>query len=213
VRRLRVVADLYTRAVAVLRFLTHPQVRVSVDVPVPRWGLSDVGRTRAEGLLTQPWLGSVGRLVSSAETKALETAAVVAAATGLPIEVREALHENDRSSTGFVPPDRFEVLADAFFAHPDASVDGWETAASAQRRIIDATADLLDPPAASRDVLIVGHGATGTLLLCYLIGRSISRTEDQCGGEAAPGGGNYWSYDTARKTMLHRWRPIDVAEN
>jgi hypothetical protein len=40
------------------------------------------------------------------ETKALETAAIIAIATGLRIEIRHDLHENDRSSTGFVPPDR-----------------------------------------------------------------------------------------------------------
>lgn len=193
---------------AIVRFVTHPQVSISADIPVPRWGLSELGRARAEQLVAQPWLTDVGRILSSGETKALETAAIVAAATGLPIEVREALHENDRSSTGFVPPDRFEELADAFFAAPDTSVEGWETASSAQRRIVEATVDLFGS-AMDRDVLIVGHGATGTLLLSHLVGIPISRTDDQCGGDAAPGGGNYWSYDTATRTMLHRWLPID----
>lgn len=36
--------------------------------------------------------------------------------------------ENDRSSTGFLPPEEFEVVADAFFAQPGVSVRGWETA-------------------------------------------------------------------------------------
>lgn len=194
----------------VLRFVTHPQVRVSAEIPVPRWGLSEIGRARATSLLGHRWIGSVGRVVSSGETKALETAAIVSAATGIPIEVREALHENDRSSTGFVPPDRFEVLADAFFAHPDESVEGWETASFAQRRVVEATADLFEPPHAS-DVLVVGHGATGTLLLCDLLGCPIARAEDQVGGEAAPGGGNHWAYDLTRRVVLHRWRPIEVS--
>jgi broad specificity phosphatase PhoE len=195
--------------VAVLRFLTHPNVRISADIPVPLWGLSDRGRTRTAAGLDQQWLATTDRLVSSAETKALETAAIIAVKTGLPVEVREALHENDRSSTGFVPPDRFEVLADAFFAHPTASVEGWETSAAAQQRIVGATADLFVP--AKGDVLVVAHGAVGTLLLCHLFGFEISRSEDQVGADAAPGGGNYWSYDLTARTVLHRWRPFDVS--
>lgn len=196
---------------AVLRYVTHPQVRVSADVPVTRWGLSDVGRRRAEAVAAQPWLAGTARLVSSAETKALETAAIVAAVTGLAIEVREAMHENDRSSTGFVPPPRFEQLADAFFAAPEISVEGWETSDAAQRRIVDAAADLV-APAAPGDLLVVGHGAVGTLLLCHLLDVPISRAEDQIGGDAAPGGGNVWAYDLERRVVLHRWRPADAPD-
>jgi broad specificity phosphatase PhoE len=172
-------------------------------------------------LAQQPWLRRTGRILTSGETKALETAAVVGSTLGLPIEVREPLHENDRSSTGFVPPARFEVLADAFFESPDTSVEGWETSRAAQRRIVEATADCFDgvtPPARQDqpdqpdmrpDVLIVAHGAVGTLLLCHLLDVPISRRLDQVGGEAAAGGGNFWAYDTTARTIIHQWRPID----
>jgi broad specificity phosphatase PhoE len=193
--------------VGFLRFVTHPQVRISADVPVPRWGLTDVGRLRAEAMLTQPWLARTTRLLSSGETKALETAAIVATARGLPIEVRHDLHENDRSATGFVPAEQFEILADAFFGHPNQSVRGWETSAAAQARVKSATADLLED--GDGDFLVVGHGAVGTLLLCDLLGIAINRAEDQVGGDAAPGGGNYWTFDRATATVVHRWRPID----
>lgn len=159
-------------------------------------------------MLSQPWLAKTTRLISSGETKALEAAAIVSVATGLPIEVRHDLHENDRSSTGFVPPDRFELLADAFFREPSRSVEGWETAAAAQARVRAATADLLED--GDGDILIVAHGAVGTLLLCDLLGEQIRRSEDQVGGEAAPGGGNYWTFDRSTRLVLHRWRPIDV---
>ena len=29
-------------------YLSHPQVKIDANVPVPQWGLSDVGRGRAE---------------------------------------------------------------------------------------------------------------------------------------------------------------------
>jgi broad specificity phosphatase PhoE len=199
---------------AFVRFVTHPQVRISADIPVPFWGLSDVGRRRAEALIQQPWMSCVGRLISSAETKALETAAIVAGHTGLHIEVRASTHENDRSSTGFVPPGEFEKLADAFFAQPDEQIQGWESSRKAQQRIVHATLDLfsgLRDPLQNHgaDVVIIGHGAVGTLLLCHLLGIAISRSEDQVGGDAAAGGGNYWSYDLDKRLVVHRWKPIE----
>lgn len=197
---------------AILRFVTHPQVRISADVPVPLWGLSETGRTRAVRFAAQPWVRNTMRIVSSAETKALETAAILAMAITVPVEVRDALHENDRSATGFVAPDRFEVMADAFFGSPDVSVAGWETSAGAQRRIVDATADLLTgPPSNPGDIAVIAHGAVGTLLLCHLLQVPISRALDQTGGDAAPGGGNFWSFDLADRRVLHSWRPIDAS--
>ncbi len=212
----------YSPGVAILRFVTHPQVRISTDIPVPSWGLSDAGRARATRFAEQPWLGRTNRIISSAETKALETAAILAMSISVPVEVRHALHENDRSSTGFVPPDRFEVLADAFFGSPQVSIEGWETSADAQRRIVQATADVLlgspiespaESPAESHagsDVVVVAHGAVGTLLLCHLLGVPISRSYDQVGGAAVPGGGNFWSFDLIEQRVMHRWQPIDA---
>jgi broad specificity phosphatase PhoE len=191
-----------------LRLATHPQVRLDADVPVPYWGLDDLGRSRAETFASQSWIGGTTRLISSAETKALETASILAVATGLLIEIRHDLHENDRSSTGFIPPDRFESYADAFFGEPNESIEGWETAVAAQARIKSATADLLED--GEGDILVVAHGAVGTLLLCDLLGVPISRSEDQIGGDAAPGGGNYWTFDRSARAVLHRWRPVDT---
>lgn len=92
-------------------YITHPQVRIDADVPVPGWRLSDVGRARAVAMLDQPWVGSIGRIVSSAERKAIETAEILAGRLHLAVEVRERTHENDRSATGFLPPPEFEAVA------------------------------------------------------------------------------------------------------
>lgn len=190
---------------SVLRYLTHPQVRVDASVPVPRWGLSELGRRRVVTMCSgRSWVDEVGRIVSSDETKALETAAIVALAAGVPVEIRAGLHENDRSATGFVPPERFERLADRFFARPQASIEGWERALDAQSRIVAATADLVAD--GDGDVLVVGHGAVGTLLLCHLLGVSIDRREDQ-----PAGGGCVWAYDRAAAAVRHRWVPVERA--
>ncbi len=191
-----------------LRFVTHPEVLVDADVPVPKWGLNEVGRSRALAMLSQTWIGDVARIVSSGETKAIETAAIVADDRGIGFDIVESLHENDRSATGFVPPDQFEILANAFFASPDESVRGWETATAAQARVMSVLTplihDLRDNGPGYGDTLIVGHGGVGTLAYCALAGHRIDRQFDQ------PGQGHYWSFDAATSSMLHHWRRIDA---
>ncbi len=187
--------------VALLRYLSHPNVDIDPEVPVPSWGLNEEGRRRARTMLDQPWVSAVGRVVSSGETKAIETAELLAARLGLEVEVRPGSGETDRSATGFVEHDRHERLADRFFAEPTRSADGWETAEAAQLRVVTAVADLLDD--GDRDVAVIGHGGVGTLLLCHLAGLPISRRHDQ------PGQGHYWTFDRAARLIVHRWFPID----
>jgi broad specificity phosphatase PhoE len=189
--------------VAYLYYVSHPEVVIDPDVPVPDWALSDPGRERAQALVRQPWVESVGRVVSSAETKAHETATVIAGHLDLTIEVRTATGEFDRSSTGYVPAERHEELADRLFATPDRSADGWERAVDAQARMVAALSDVIaDGP---DDVAVVGHGGVGTLLLCHVAGSAIDRRHDQ------PVAGCYWTFDRGRRELMHGWRPIDRA--
>jgi broad specificity phosphatase PhoE len=181
-----------------VRYVTHPEVVVDAAVPVPRWGLSERGRSRAEGLLAQPWATTATRIVSSAETKALETAAVLAAHLGLEVEQRERTGELDRTVPGFLPPDEFERVADACFAHPDVSARGWEPAGVAQARVAAALADLLVAPG---EIVVVGHGGVGTLWWCHLAGLPIDRRWDQ------PGQGHWFTVVDGRPT--HHWRRIE----
>jgi len=184
-------------------YITHPQVQIDATVPVPEWGLSEIGQARAVAMLDQSWVGPIRRIVSSAERKAIETAEILAKHLGLAVEVREAMHENDRSATGFLPPPEFEAVADRFFANPHKSIRGWERAIDAQQRIVSEVEAVLDA-AVGGDIAFVGHGGVGTLLLLSLSNREISREADQ-----PAGGGNYFAYDIGARSILHGWRPID----
>lgn len=57
----------------------------------------------------------VSRLYSSLEPKALETSALVALGTGLTMEPRPDLHENDRTGLGFVGQDELQRRFRVFF--------------------------------------------------------------------------------------------------
>ena len=72
-----------------------------------------------------------------------------------------------------------------------------------QARVSAALDDLLDVDV---DVLVVGHGAAGTLWYCRLAGLPIDRRHDQ------PGVGHYFTIDLSTRSAIHPWTPIDEIE-
>lgn len=186
-------------------YITHPQVRIDPDVPVPRWGLSDIGRARAQAAAAQPWVRQIERIVSSDETKAIELAEILAEAAGITIEIVEDGHENDRSATGFLPPPEFEKAADWFFAHPDESFHGWERAIDAQARIDSMVKGVLADHDRARPIAFIGHGGVGTLLRCRLAGLPIARSHDQ----PPNGGGNIHAFRLDDLDPLTGWVPME----
>ncbi|MGY5777958.1 histidine phosphatase family protein [Rhizobium sp. LEGMi135b] len=185
-------------------YITHPQVRIDPDVPVPQWGLSEIGAARARLAASRPWAGKLGLIVSSGERKAIETAEALATASSAPIEVIEATHENDRSATGFLAPPEFEKAADWFFAHPHESFKGWERAIDAQTRIVSNVEAVLARYDPKVPIAFVGHGGVGTLLKCHLEGKPIARQGDQ-----PPGGGNLFCFDLAKRAVSCDWTPME----
>jgi broad specificity phosphatase PhoE len=187
----------------VVRYLTHPQVNIDPSIPVPCWGLSDVGRARTETVTATRLLSDTTQIISSAERKAIETAEIIAAKLGVDIEVREAMHENDRSATGFLVPAEFEATANQFFAQPHVSIRGWEPALDAQLRIVREVEHVLARNTPG-DVLLVGHGGVGTLLYCHYSGLAIDRAHDQLAG-----GGCFFAFTRHGRRVLHGWRRLE----
>lgn len=185
-----------------LRYVSHPEVAIDPDVPVPEWSLSAAGRSRALVGATRAWAADIDRIVSSPETKAIETAEILAAPHDLDIEVRDGTGEIDRSSTGFVTHDHHEQLADLLFAHPHESAEGWERAVDATARMVRHLDDVLGANTAGH-VVIVGHGGVGTLLMCELAGFDVARSRDQ------PHGGCHWAWNATGERLIHAWWPID----
>jgi len=189
-----------------LRYLTHPQVRIDPSVPVPQWSLSEVGSARVAAFARRRVLPGTTMIVTSAETKAVETAAPIASELGLETAVRPDMHEKDSSATGFLPPPEFETVADLFFAHPEKSIGGGERAVDAQARIVRETEATLAGHRGG-DIVFVGHGGVGTLLLCHLAGFPISRVHDQ-----PAGGGNLFAHDLSTGKLLHGWVAMERVE-
>lgn len=156
--------------------------------------------------LALPWVKTIRAIWCSRERKARDGANILALHLNLPVTDLAELGENDRSATGYLPRQAFEALADRFFAHPSQSIQGWERAADAQRRILAAVDHVLAASAGcGGDIAIVAHGGVGALLLCDLRNDPISRKHDQ----PPNNGGNYFAFDTETRKLHHGWRPID----
>lgn len=187
-------------------FISHPDVVIDPHVPVPRWPLSERGRMRMGLGLRQPWVADLRAIYCSTEQKAIDAAQILSDHCALAVMQVEALGENDRSATGFRPAPEFERLANRFFAEPTRSVEGWETAADAQARIVSAVSEIARNDVRTGAIAIVSHGAVGTLLYCHLAGEPIDRRRDQ----PANGGGNYFALSMAPPRVHGWWQAIDA---
>ncbi|MDX5592073.1 histidine phosphatase family protein [Pseudovibrio sp. SPO723] len=195
-------------------YLTHPNVDIDPAIPVASWDLSDEGITRMKAGLRQPWLLSVDHVITSSEKKAIETGRIIANHLGVECWSEAGLQENDRSSTGYLPEEEFEEVANEFFARPAVNIRGWERALDAQTRIVSAIKGALAKLPDDEAVLFAGHGGVGSLLRCHLTNTGISREYDQYAG-----GGCYFFFDSADLTAKRasvkatEWRRIEDLES
>lgn len=186
-------------------FITHPDVVIDPEIPVPRWPLSERGRERMKTLLAKPWINSLGSIYCSTEQKAIDGAAILTEHLSLGYEMVQGLDEIDRSSTGYLPHAEHATTAASFFADPERSIRGWETARNAQQRIIDTVEGLFEKDSGSKNIALVSHGAVGVLYLCRLKQCPISAAE----GPAGANGGSYYCFEATSKALVHGWQLID----
>jgi broad specificity phosphatase PhoE len=174
---------------------------------VPEWTLSGLGRERLTRFADSGLLEHVTAIYSSGERKAVDSAQILSDRTGAPSSIVAELHENDRSATGYLPPERFEAVADRFFAEPETSVLGWERAIDAQARMVECVQRILERDTSRGDLVIAAHGGVGALMLAHLLRKPISRRFDQPGS----GGGNFFAWRRATLEVIHGWQSIDLA--
>ena len=116
--------------------------------------LSKEGRQQAQELCQNPLLGSADILVSSAVTRALETAFYVSCATGLPLRVEPLLHEWQVYESGI---ENFEKARTLFLENkgellPNSPIQ-YETAAEMKSRFLESMAKYRD----YQTVIVVTH--------------------------------------------------------
>ena len=116
--------------------------------------LSEEGRLQAQKLTKNPLLRSAEILVSSAVTRALETASYVVRATGLPLRVEPLLHEWQVYETGI---ENFETARCLFLENkgellPNSPIQ-YETAAEMKSRFLESMAKYRE----HQTVVVIAH--------------------------------------------------------
>ena len=116
--------------------------------------LSEKGRQQAQELSTNPLLPSAEIIISSAVTRALETASYMVCATDLPLRVEPLLHEWQVYESGI---DRFEEARRLFLENngellPNSPVQ-YETAVEMKTRFLECMAKYRD----HQIVVVVAH--------------------------------------------------------
>ncbi|QRM29748.1 histidine phosphatase family protein [Microvirga sp. VF16] len=190
---------------ASLIFITHPEVVIDPNQPIPEWPLNAIGRARMERFAAMLGDRDVSAVYSSTEQKAMDGAAIVAEALGLSYETDEDLGENDRTSTGFIAPPEFWDVVREFFGRPHESIRGWERAIDAQTRIVNAIRRILREDETSGDIIVVSHGAVGCLLTAHLQKVEIGQESRP----QHPGGGCFIVIDRDSFTLTQDWRSIE----
>ncbi len=189
-----------------LFYLSHPQVNIDPEQPVTDWSLSNTGWARIMALAGRRWPKAPAHVFSSPETKARQTAAILATPLGVPVNILPRTGEVDRSATGYLPHDDHEAQADLLFGDPTNSANGWERAVDAQARMLASLAQI-QRTHQQGDLLMVGHGAVGSFLWCAISGRRIHRSEDQ-----SPNGGCIWmaGLTTTGAKPIQSWAPMEA---
>lgn len=153
----------------ILILVKHALPALEPGVPSREWHLAEGGRARCLPLAERLAAYTPVAIATSGEPKATETARIVGARLGVPVEVVKALHENDRTGLGWLGAAALEARIDRFFAEPDRLVMGNETADEAHARFAAAVEDVC---ARHPDgtIVIVAHGTVMTLFVSRLAG-------------------------------------------
>jgi broad specificity phosphatase PhoE len=145
-------------------FIRHSETDRNPEVPITCWGLSEQGMELAKELSKEQIIKDLDVLYASFQTKALETAVLLAKPNAVPIKADNGLTEVT-SFTGVFEPD-FDVYSKSIHDFYDGTIDriaGGETKAEALKRFTDTLERIAKAEPDKSSVGIVTHGNILTL--------------------------------------------------
>jgi broad specificity phosphatase PhoE len=153
-----------------LVLIRHSNTQPMPGVVAKSWPLSETGRARCN-LLAQRLAGyTIDRLITSEETKAIETGSLIAERLGKPWQSASGLHEHDRSNvTTWHSTAEFEAIIADLFARPHELVYGLESADTCYIRFADALNMLLGAYP-TETLAIVTHATAMSLFISRVTG-------------------------------------------
>lgn len=158
-------------------FITHPNVDVTPNTPPNMWNLSEQGNERVHNLTKEDWWKYVQFIVSSNESRALQTLDIIKERYNIPSQVFYPLEEQRRSNTNYyLSLTDLAITMRMFFSRPKESIRGWESAVDAQQRIVTAIETIQELYPQYQTIAIISHGIVGSLLRSYLMHHPIEES-------------------------------------
>jgi broad specificity phosphatase PhoE len=152
-----------------ITYVRHAMPVVDDAVPSSRWHLDESGITAARALAKRLEVGdAIGRLASSTEPKALETAGAIAEEWHAVVVEDPRLREADRPWVGA----GYRGIAHGYLRGDQP--EGWEPHAEVASRMAAAVDDAL-ADARGRPVVVVSHGLALSLHLGDRLGAAFDR--------------------------------------
>jgi len=154
-----------------LLLIRHSIPDIRANIPADRWGLSLTGRACSETLARRLEVYSPQVMITSMESKSIETGEIIAGHFGIESVTAQGLHEHVRDNVGYLELLDFEKRLAAFFSQPEKLMLGRETANQALGRFSTALEKALTR-FPSGNIAVVTHGTVLTLWVTRITGEN-----------------------------------------
>jgi len=142
-----------------ITFIRHSKTAVKPEVPIPLWGLSEIGISKANELSEQDTIRQLDVIYSSLQTKAIETMLLLAKPNLIPMKTHEGLAEVSSFTNGFeANEDIYMKQVEQYYSHEIDRIDGGETINEALTRFMNALESIVTNESVTANIGIVTHG-------------------------------------------------------
>jgi broad specificity phosphatase PhoE len=145
--------------------LKHSMPDLIGNTPPQEWKLGVEGQRSAMEFADRLRKKEIRHILSSSETKALETAKIIGRAFGIEPKVIPGIHEIDIKPRPILSREEHINANSLIFEMPDRAVLGNESASNARQRFETALQDGLGKVPLDEDVLVVSHGTVISLFV------------------------------------------------
>ncbi len=147
-----------------LILIKHAPPEVDPTQSSEKWNLGEKGRKACEGLAEKLRPHGIGKIVSSQEPKALQTAEELSSRLAVEVTSIPGLEEHDRRNVPHMRSGEFISMVELFFRRPDDLVLGDETANEALARL-SAAIEAIVSDATEDTMAVITHGTVMALFL------------------------------------------------
>ncbi len=143
-----------------LTLIRHSKTSPTADIPIPLWGLSKEGVKLAKKLSENKTIKEIEVIYSSLQTKALETALLLAKPNAIPIKTNPCLTEISSFTIKFFGSRKYEENVKNFYAGKSKRIAGGETHQEALERFSRAINKIINKEKnrGVKNIGIVSHG-------------------------------------------------------